>query len=367
MKKSWIVFVANIFFVIENSLVAMNEEQVNRISHKIALTSLTWEFLTEGDTIEIIAPSAAPLTPNHEQEVKKFINQQGLKTSFLEGTFNKESSRYGYYANSDEERAQCFVKALQGNSKVLWAFLGGFGAAEIVALIEQSAFLPPKSPKLLIGFSDITALHLLVATWGWPSLHGPVAGLGKELHHEIQEEENSEAELGTVLKILKGEVSHLEYTFELIHPGSTSMGTPILGSVMGGNLSIIENHSGTKTALKGKDRFVFFEDTPEDGKRLNRRLVHLMRTGVFDEAKAIIVGSNSIEGFEDAPQATKDAMYDFVENFLLPRQIDIPVIYSPRFGHGIYNDVMPLGTVASLDIQGNQAILKVSVNESAYQ
>jgi muramoyltetrapeptide carboxypeptidase len=354
-------------FVEENSLLAMKEERVNQAPHKIALTSPTWEFLKEGDTIEIIAPSAASLTPNHEQEVKKFINQHGLKASFLEGTFNKESSRYGYYANSDEERAQCFVKALQSNSKVLWAFLGGFGAAEIVAILEQSAFLPPKSPKLLIGFSDITALHLLAATWGWPSLHGPVAGLGKELYHEIREEENSEAELGTILKILKGEIRQLEYTFEVIHPGSNSMEAPILGSVMGGNLSIIENHSGTRTALKGKDRFVFFEDTPEDGKRLNRRLVHLMRAGVFDEAKAIIVGGNSIEGFEGSPQATKDVMDNFVKDFLLPRKIDIPVIYSSRFGHGVYNDVMPLGTLASLRIQRESAILKVSVNESAYQ
>ncbi|MBA3814228.1 MAG: LD-carboxypeptidase [Alphaproteobacteria bacterium] len=367
MRKLFLFVMTSIIFDKGNGLLAMNEEQVNQTLHKIVLHSPTWEFLTKGDTVEIIAPSSGPLTASHEHEVKKLIKEHDLEASLFEGTFNKESSRYGYYANSDEERANYFVKALEGNSKALWPLLGGFGAAEIVAILEQRGFLPPPRPKLIIGFSDITALHLLVATWGWPSLHGPVLGLGKEFYQETHEKVNSEAALGTILKILKGEVTHLEYTFEVIHPGAGYMDTPITGSVMGGNLSIIENHSGTKTALKGTDRFVFFEDTPEDGKRLNRRLVNLMRTGIFDEAKAIIVGHNPVEEHEDSLLATKGPMDDFVKHFLLPRKIDIPVVYSCRFGHGLYNDIMPLGTEASLRIQEQHAVLKVSVNESAYK
>lgn len=367
MRILFLVFVVGIEIFAVNSLLAMEGERMDKFPHTYSSKVLTWEFLNEGECIEIIAPSAAPLTSQHKHAVKEFIHQHGLKSGLSEGIFNKEASRYQYYAHSDEERTKHFINALQGNSKALWAILGGYGTAEVVAIIERSSFSPPACPKLIIGFSDITALHLLAASWGWPSLHGPVAGLGKELYSETQEDVNRKTELSSVFKIIKGEINHLEHTFEVIHPGNNPTEMPIVGSVIGGNLSIIENHSGTKTALDGKGRFVFFEDTPEDGKRLNRRLMNLVRTGVFDEAKGIIIGNNPIEEFENSPQATKKAMNTFVTQFLLPKNINIPVVYSPRFGHGPYNDLLPLGTMASLSIQGEQALLRVSVNESAYK
>lgn len=367
MRKLLLIFVISIEIFVVNSLLAMEEETMNQFSDTSSSRVSTWKFLNEGDYIEIIAPSAAPLTPQHKHTVKEFIHQHGLKPTLPEEAFNREVSRYQYYAHSDEERTKHFINALQGSSKVLWALLGGYGTAEIVAIIERASFSPPACPKLIIGFSDITALHLLAASWGWPSLHGPVVGLGKELYSETQEDVNKETELSFVFKILKGEITYLEHTFEVIHPGISLMETPIVGSVVGGNLSIIENHSGTKTALNGKGRFVFFEDTPEDGKRLNRRLINLARTGVFDEAKGIIIGYNPIQEFEDSPEATKEAINTFVTQFLLPKNINIPVVYSPRFGHGPYNDVMPLGTMAFLSLRGEQAFLKVSVNESAYK
>ena len=212
---------------------------------------------------------------------------------------------------------------------------------EVVEQFERSAVSPPKHPKLIIGFSDITALHLLVATWGWPSLHGPVIGLGEELLPETQVNVNKNAKLSSVFSILKGEKRELEYTFQLINTGPPNLKMPILGSVMGGNLSIIENHRGTPTALQGKGRFVFLEDTSEDPKRFSRRLVGLVNAGVFNEAKGIIFSDNPITGFEGSSQTIKEIIH-FIQTFLLPRAIDIPVVYSPRFGHGEFNDVMPL-------------------------
>lgn len=327
----------------------------------------TWKFLNENDWIKIIAPSAAPLTVAQIEAAKELISLHGLKASLPNDALNSEASRYTYYAHSDEERAKSVINALHGDAKILWALLGGYGAAEVVEILERSSFAPPVQPKLIMGFSDITALHLLADRWGWPSLHGPVVGFGKELFPVTQEDFNREVDLSAAFKILKGEITHLEHIFEVIHSGEGPLAPSILGSVIGGNLSIIENHSGTKTALNGKDRFVFFEDTPEDGKRLHRRLMNLVRAGVFDEAKGIIVGSNPIRKFEESEEETKDLIKSFVQQILLPKNINIPVIYSPRFGHGPYNDVMPLGTTASLSIQGERAILKVSVNESAHK
>lgn len=362
MKK--LAFALRISMVVFNAspLLAM-EDLVLQDSRKAIPQIPSWEFLRDGDRIEIIAPSASPLKPEQLAAARDLISQHGLKASVLEGMLNPEVAPYNYYANTHEERAKAFINALSGPSKVVWALLGGFGGAEIVEILERSSFVPPAQPKLIIGFSDITALHLLADRWGWSSLHAPVLSFGKEVFAITQEEVNKDADLVSVIKILKGELSELEYTLEVIHPGNSSSEMPILGSIMGGNLSLIENHSGTKTALQGEERFIFLEDTPENGTRLNRRLMNLLRTGVFDKAKGLIIGYLPIDEFENSPQGTKTAIHQFVTEFLLPRGINIPVIYSPRFGHGVHNDVLPLGTAASLSIHEEHAILKVSVSE----
>lgn len=366
MKRLLLLIIMNIFLFAANFACAMEEEGSSSQDHKRISKAPTWEFLKEGDNVEIIAPSGAPLTPGHIEAIKSLIISHGLKPFLPEGAIDKDASRHHYYANSDEERTRYFIEALQGPSKALWALRGGFGAIEVVEQLERSVVPPLGLPKLIIGFSDTTALHLLAATWGWPSLHGPVIGLGEELFSETKVNVNKSAKLSSVFSILKGEKRELEHTFHIIYAGSPTLKMPILGSVMGGNLSIIENHKGTPTALQGKGRFVFLEDTSEDPKRLSRRLVGLVSAGVFNEAKGIIFGNNPITGFEDSWQTTKEIIH-FIQEFLLPRGIDIPVVYSPRFGHGEFNDVMPLGTTASLNFHGQLATLKVSVNESAYQ
>jgi muramoyltetrapeptide carboxypeptidase len=341
---------------------AMENQEHQGSTRKVS----TWNFLKSQDKIEIIAPAAAPLSTEQVEVAQSLIRLHGLKPYLPEGAIDKENSLYGYYANSTKKRTHHFKEALLGDSKALWFLRGGFGCEGVVEELEDSLFVPPHQPKSIIGFSDATALHLLAATWKWPSLHAPVVGLGQELFSVTKSEVNKQANLFSVINVLKGDVKQLEHTFDVISPGDTPTEAPILGSVMGGNLSILENHKGTSTALQGKDRFVFFEDTAEDGKRLNRRLVGLARAHVFDEAKGIIIGNLPLIGHETVPEETKKIIKHFITESLLPKDINIPVVYSSRFGHGAYNDVMPLGTTAYLTIGEKKAILKVSVNESAY-
>ena len=335
----------------------LNDEKHQNLSHNAP----TWDFLKDGDSVEIIAPAGAPTTDGQVETAKKIISSHGLMPYLPEGAIDKENSRYGYYANSDQLRAHYFEEALQGSSKALWALRGGFGSYTVVESFERSSVLPPQQPKPIIGFSDITHINLLAATWKWPSLHGPVIGFGEENLPNV----NKFTKLNSVIQILKGEVKQLEHTFEVIHPGDMSS-RDIQGSVMGGNFSVIMRHNGTPTALTGKNHFIFLEDTAEDGKRLHDYFLSLVRTGTLNEAKGLIIGNLPLTGFPNDPEKTRDVIKYFVNNVLLKRNINIPVVYSPRFGHGDYNDVMPLGTKASLIVNQQNATLKVSVNESAY-
>jgi len=318
-----------------------------------------WEFLNSGDTIEIVAPSAAPMSPDQLTAAQDFIVKNGYKSRLPKEAINQESSRFKYYANTPQLRTLCFVDALNNNSKAIWILRGGFGAEEVIDLLERESFSPPPKLKPIIGFSDTTPFHLLAAKWGWPTLHAPVLGLGLELFPVTQVGVNKEASLAPVFDILSGKVTKVEHTFDVIHKG---LADTAQASVLGGNCALLSENSGTPLALDGKDRFVFMEDTPEDGKRFNRRLVNLTRTGVFDQAKGIIFGNMPLIGLETDTGATKEALLYFVNNTLLPRKINIPVVYSPRFGHGSYNDIMPMGTPASLNIKGDKALLEISTN-----
>ncbi|HUX79264.1 MAG TPA: LD-carboxypeptidase [Alphaproteobacteria bacterium] len=321
----------------------------------------TWDFLKEGDTIAIIAPSAAP-SDQQVEAAKKLIILHGLKAFLPEEAINRDGTPSKYYANSHEERANYFREAINGEAKAIWAIRGGFGGAEVLAILERAPILPPIQPKPIVGFSDTTALHLLADTWGWATLHAPVLGFGKELVSVTESHVNENTNLSTVIRILKGKKKEVEYTFNVIHPGSLPSEDPIRGSVVGGNLTIIENHKGTPTALNGENRFIFIEDTAEYFNRLSRTLVGLKRCGVFDKAKAIIFGNLPIRGHEDSQDETKKEIHNFVQQFLLP-ETNIPVLYSSSFGHGKDNNVMPLGTKATLWVGTEEAILKVKVNK----
>lgn len=334
--------------------------------HTTCTKASTWDFLTKGDTIEFIAPSKA-VSDEIVEAVKTLIENHELKAYLAPEAINPSESRNNYYANSDQERANYFMAALQGHSKVLWALRGGFGAAEVVTMVENSHFSPPLKPTLIVGFSDVTALHLLADRWGWCSLHAPNAAFGKDfVSINKTETMNKDVDHSQLLNILKGKISELEYSFEIIWAGKTIKEKPIHASVMGGNTGIIETHNGTPTALRGDNRFVFLEQIVRDPETLHRSLISLLRSGVFDKAKGIIFGNSPLKDFENSEQKTKDFFRNFVKEYLVEqRGIDIPAVYSSRFGHGNHNDVMPLGTSASLILYEDRAILKVSVNEPA--
>ncbi|MBI2707368.1 MAG: LD-carboxypeptidase [Proteobacteria bacterium] len=355
---SFLVLVTNPGIAMDTQM--QPEEAPKRITHPS-----TWSFLKEGDPVEVIMPAAGPLSPEHVPAALEFIRKQGLKAFIAEDTLNQKAAPFGYYSHSHKARAVAFIKALLSDFPALWALRGGFGCHEVLDYLEHSDVSALPRKKMFLGFSDFTAIHLWLATQQCPSLHGPVAGLGRELVEITKSQVNKEVSLGDVIKILKGKIPELEHKFDVIHLGKGPSLEAIEGSVLGGNLSIIENHNGTPTALRGRGRFVLLEDTLEDPTRFIRRLLGLLRVGVFDEAKGILFGHMPLRGYEDSTEGTKEIIRSFVTEFLVPRS-NIPVLYSPRFGHGPYNDVMPFGTKARLTLEGPTATLRVKVNESAY-
>lgn len=324
-------------------------------------TPLFWQFIKPGEPVEIIFPCAPPSSMEHLFEAKHVLEKYGLNIICRENALDPQNAPFEFYANTLERRVQNVIDALEGPARILWAFRGRFGAVEVIDRLEVLGYIPPKIPKLIVGFSDITHFHGLASKWGWTSLHAPVVGIAKEIYHVSQVESNKLARLESVVDILTGKVQELRYELEVLYCPESLRNKIISGSVMGGNATLVKDMQATSTAMPSKGRFIFLEDSKEDPKRLNRVLVSLLRTGFFDEAKAIIFGHLPIIGGQNQREAAFANINLFIDDHLKPHGLLIPVLYSADFGHGEKNNILPFGTEAHLNLQGKMGILDVHV------
>lgn len=318
-------------------------------------------FLTKKDSVEIIFPGAALAIPNHLETAKTIIESYGLPVIYDPNAINLEKAPFHYYAHTLDVRTKNLINALNGPSKALWAFLGGFGCVEVLDRLEALKYVPPSNPKIIIGFSDITYLHGLAAKWGWPSLHAIVAGFGQELYETTKRDASRYTTLQSIVDILTGKTKKLDYVFEVLY--NFPLREEILTApIVGGNATLLKEMQGTATALDTKNKFVFLEDSLEDPKRLNRVFVSLLRSGFFKDVKAILFGHLPIEKAENQREASLTNIRLFVEDHLKPHGITIPILYSADFGHGERNNVLPFGIPTSLRFEEGKGLLAIPLD-----
>lgn len=216
-----------------------------------------------------------------------------------------------FFAASQDIRQNDLQKAItSGEYQVIWAARGGYGAAN---LIEEALSYKLKNSPILIGFSDITALHLLFNQhYKLPSIHGPVAT------SYVRNNDNFDI----FKKILKGE----KQSYNLI-PISSKNSNPIAGEVSGGNLTVLTTMIGTKLSPHFKDKIVLLEDANEKGYQIHRHLMHMKQAGCFDEARAILFGD-----FTNSDNIAEIAIKSFCEN-----EINIPSFCINSIGHAVAN------------------------------
>ena len=200
---------------------------------------------------------------------------------------------------------------------------GGYGATRIVDALPWDAFA--EAPKRLVGFSDITALHLVAQARGLESIHGPnVTGLGRSI---------GSAERLALLATLE-DLPLAPWSVTRLVPGDAA------GPILGGNLALVEAMaaSGQLPSLAGA--VVALEDVTERPYRIDRMLTslrpHLRR------ASAIVFGQ--FTQCAPGPDGTT------VEAVLRDRAVDlgIPVAMGAPFGHGSPNHAFPLGRIVTL-------------------
>jgi len=299
-------------------------------------------------TVRIIRTSgleSPDLLPGRIQE----LAGQGIQVRYdplpLDGS-------WPFVAASAALRAEALAAALaeSGTSAVLCA-RGGYGASDLLDLLPWER-LRGLSPKLLIGYSDVSALHsALFARLGWPCLHAPMPATS------YWGEAGEQRDIDALVQILSG--GDLAGTIRL--KGSFPQAdVPIEGWLFGGCFSVLTNMLGTgyfPQSLSGA--ILFFEDLGENPPRLMRFLNQWRQSGALSGVKAIVVGCLVKCGGPD------DETQSLVAKQMAERT-NLPVFTSSDFGHLSPNFPLGIGASARIEQGGLSWRMGQALNEGAF-
>jgi muramoyltetrapeptide carboxypeptidase len=281
--------------------------------------------LQKGDMVGIISPAG----PVEEVELRpglEFLAQEGFKVQMGSHALDKQ----GYLAGDDAARLEDF-HAMFANPEVRAIFCtrGGYGTMRILERIEYD--LVRKNPKIIVGFSDITALLLsLSAKAGLVTFHGPMVRQIKDIGiHDFS----------VLLDLLetKGERTLKLLGARTLVPGRGE------GVLIGGNLCLLSHLLGTPFLPSFERNILFLEDKGEPLYRIDRMLTHLKLAGHLERISGLIAGQ-----FQDCGEAgdIDELLLDFAKD------LSVPVVSGAPIGHGKSNIPLPLGVMAELRTTG---------------
>jgi muramoyltetrapeptide carboxypeptidase len=273
--------------------------------------------------VRIIAP--AGMYPEYSLEkltkMKNFLESQGFILSVQEEIF--ADPIIPFYANKKEIRLKGLRDAmLSPDIDILWAFRGGYGCGEIA---EDCLDITPVGKKILIGFSDITILHILFNHhYKIPSIHGGIIGGLANNPEKTQE----------IFNILQGQKNTIALTIQ----NQAAKIDKITGILSGGNLTMLSTLCGTKLQPEMTGKIIVLEDIAEPGYKIARTLNHLEQAGIFKNIAACIFGD-----FTSCTQDFEIAIKNFIE-----AHPEFPIFKSEGIGHGEVNHPLVFGGYATI-------------------
>lgn len=291
-------------------------------------------FLRAGDNIHIVSPSGA-IQPGFIDGATKLLSSWGLKVT--EGKYAR--TEYGRFAGTKDERVADLQQALDDpNVKAILCSRGGYGLAQIIDKIDFSSFA--KSPKWLIGFSDITILHNAITALGIASMHGIMTKYLTELPEESDQ-------ITSFKNLLFGTPSNFS-----IKPEAENRPGRAVGKLIGGNLSVMMGMRSTPFDLDFHNNILFIEDVGEKPYQIDRMMQSLRLSGVLKQISGLVVGQFS--DYDEDP-----LMMQSVAEIILAAvsEYDYPVCFNFPAGHVDYNLSFVLGEQAELFVETDKVHL----------
>lgn len=266
-----------------------------------------------GDRVHVVAPSGPVAAQRFDRGLR--VLRRHLDADLVLARNIHEQQ--GYFAGSDGLRLECLHTALgDAEARAVIAARGGYGATRLLGALDPGRLR--EHPKLLVGFSDITAL----LCWAWvraevPSIHGPVVTQLSTAHPE---------DVSRLIDLLQGQVPAPLESSE----GTVIHGGTVEGTLVAGNLEVLRALVGTRFMPSLAGAILAIEEVGERPYRIDRSLTHLLSSGALRGIRGVVVGQltgcEEPEGGQYGPTA-----HEVVVERLAT--LGVPVVTGFPFGH----------------------------------
>jgi muramoyltetrapeptide carboxypeptidase len=300
--------------------------------------------LPEKATIAVVAPASPPQTRSEAEQATVYFEERGHTVVF--GPNHRKV--HGYLAGTDEERAADLQWALSepGIDMVL-ALEGGYGTARLHDLVDWNTV---GDPRIVCGYSDLTALHLFLARHkGWTTFYGPnflrfTRAKGRwELTKETEDwfhRAFRPEPLGRVFE-------------DPDDPYVLTVGDGVAEApLVGGCLTLLCSSIGTPYEVQTDGCVVMVEDLFTETYLVDTALNHLIRAGKLDNAAGFVFGTNVDLKPLTVPEQAESmlSVEEILDELIAP--LGIPAIANVPCGHGKHMATMPLGAPVRIDGAG---------------
>ena len=299
--------------------------------------------LKKGDTIGIVSPAGAIYESEPYEIAVESMEAMGLKVKLGEYV----RTRHGHLAGTDEQRAEEFNEMWRDpDVDAIICLRGGSGAARILPLLDYETI--EKNPKIFIGYSDITALHLAIyKKTGLVTFHGPLATstwnnfaaehFQKLLFEAEAVQYENPSDKGGLLTQTRNRI-------RTITPGTAT------GGLLGGNLSVLTNIMGTPYFPENwENKILYLEDVGEKIYAVDRMMTQLQLGGVLEKISGFIFGKCT----ECDPGGSSGygslTLEEVIDHYIKP--LGIPAFSGAMIGHINDNVTIPNGIRAEMDAE----------------
>lgn len=316
-------------------------------------TNIKPNRLRPGDTVGLFCPAAPAYSRETVQVAQESLVALGFQTKLGPHIYD----RYGYLAGRDADRVADLHAFFDDRSvKAVIAIHGGWGCARLLSLLNYN--LIQRNPKILIGYSDITALLLAIyAKTGLVTFHGPVASatfnaytvdwLRRILIEAEQVTMRNPTEKGDNLTQTQDRITTLR-------PGLAR------GRLVGGNLTVLSHLIGSSYLPDWRNTILFVEDTHEEVYRMDRMLTHLKLAGILDQVAGFVFGKCSDCGTGSGGYGSL-TLDEVLTEHIIP--LNKPAYSGAMIGHIRDKFTIPLGVDAEIDASaGTIRLLEAAVD-----
>jgi len=288
--------------------------------------------LKEGDTVAFTAP-ASPISMGSIAAYVRFFKSKGCKT-LIGDTIRKQKNEHRYFSAPDEVRAEELNNMFADKDiKAIICGRGGYGVPRLLPHLNYETLR--QNPKIIMGYSDITALHLAIyRQCNLVSYHGPVAS------SKLSEEHKKHIE-----NMFFNNKDKIKYSLPEM---KTLTGGVVAGKLQGGNLSLIAATMGTPFEIDLQDSILFIEDTNVLAHEFDRMLTQLLISNKFSGCRGVLIGK--MKRFDIRGNFYPNRAFTILEVLeQLIKPLGIPCIYNLPFGHIESQLIFPYGINATIN------------------